>query len=152
MIEFKSFLLEEEILLSENDINDLVNDLEWEDIIDLYDDEELVDELEEAISSTSRMKRSTKFRALKSKVSQARQMKLRRASDTKVIARRAKGAARRAVLKKLLKGRSKTSLSASEKDRLEAMVRRILSLQGNVTAKFIPKVRDIERKRLANRK
>jgi hypothetical protein len=82
-------------------------------------------------------------------VSQARKIKLKRVSDNVTITKRAKGAARRAVMKKLLKGRNKTSLSASEKDRLENLVRKILSIQGNVAIKFIPKVRDLERKRLA---
>jgi hypothetical protein len=148
MLDFKFFLLQEE-LISEKDINDMINDLEWEDIIDLYDDEELIEDLDEAISFSSRMKRSNKFRSLKSKVSQARKIKLKRVSDNVTITKRAKGAARRAVMKKLLKGRNKTSLSASEKDRLENLVRKILSIQGNVAIKFIPKVRDLERKRLA---
>jgi len=149
MINFKSFLTEEVIVLSDDDLNEMLDNTEWEDIIDLYEDDEL--ELDEAISAGSRMKKGQKFRSIKGKVVTARQIKLRRASDTKTITKRARSAARRAVMNRLLKGKDKSTLSAAEKDRLEAMVRRILSMQGNVEARFIPKVKDIERKRLSGK-
>lgn len=150
MINFKTFIQDDIPELSEEEIDELVESLDWDDLIDLYEDDELF--IDEAISATSRLRKASKFRSMKGKVVQARQMKLRRASDTKTISKRAKAAARRSVYNKLLKGRNKATLSAAEKDRLEALVSRILSIQGNVTTKFIPKVKDIERKRLSRKK
>ncbi|NBP03158.1 MAG: hypothetical protein EBU90_24240 [Proteobacteria bacterium] len=150
MINFKTFLEDDIPVITDEEIDELVEALEWDDVIDFYDDDELF--IDEAISATSRLRKASKFRSMKGKVVQARQMKLRRASDTKTINKRAKAAARRSVYNKLLKGRNKSTLSAAEKDRLESLVSRILSIQGNVTTKFIPKVKDIERKRLSGAK
>lgn len=136
-------------------LDTIVEELVWEDIFDLYDDNELVledEELEEAISATQRLKRAQKMRAMKTRLSQARKLKLARASTNEVIKQRAKTAARRMLIKKFLKGRSKDELSAQEKDRLEKLIKNMPAVVSTLQQKLVPKVRQIERSRMSKAK
>lgn len=165
---FKSFIKEEEEkkntedTISDEDIDKIVDDLTWEDIIDLYDEEELVydddeddndvdeEDLNEKISVQSRLKRRQAFARMRGKRNAARNMKLRRASSMDVLKKRANLSARRAVYKRFLRGRDKSTLSAAEKDRIETQVGRMKYMQTAIATKMLPKMRGIEQKRLAN--
>lgn len=147
---------EEEI--SDDEIEKMVNGLEWEDIADFYssdeleeteEDEEDEEELEEAISASSRLKRRQQFARFKARRNIAKGMKLRRASDPATLQKRAKLAARRALYRRFLKGRNKSQLSAAEKDRLEAQVSRLKNVMSTIAQRMMPKIRQIEQKRLA---
>jgi RNA polymerase-interacting CarD/CdnL/TRCF family regulator len=98
------------------------------------------------------MQKSQKFKSRKTAVGQARRLKLRRASSTDVINRRSKVAARQMVIRKLLKGRDKKQLSAAEKDRIEKQASNILAGQKGLVVRMIPKIRSLERSRLAGKK
>ena len=139
--------------LSEKDFDDYVEHLDWADIQDLYESDELVVEeyLEEKISAQSRLRRKQSFARFKSKRNTAKKVKLRRASSPTQLKKRAVVAARRAMYTKLLRGRNKASLSAPEKDRIEAQVKRMKNLQSNLANRLMPKIRSIEQKRLAAR-
>lgn len=157
------FLYESEEELENNiqddDIDNIVNSTTWEDIIDLYNEDELVydpnpddnEEIEESISATSRLRKSMSLRRRNTRVSLARNLKLKRASSVETLKKRAILAARRAVYKKLLMGRDKSSLSASEKDRLEKRVSNLKFIQSSLAIKLLPKIKQIEQKRLAHR-
>jgi hypothetical protein len=54
-------------------------------------------------------------------------------------------------MNKFLRGRNKAQLSAQEKDQIEAQVNRMAALQANLAVKMLPKVRELEKKRLAKR-
>ena len=166
---FKTFIKEEkknieDDVISDEEIAKIVDELTWEDIIDLYDEEELVyddsdeegekepedKDLNEKISVQSRLKRRQAFARMRGKRNAARNMKLRRASSMDILKKRANLSARRAVYKRFLRGRDKSTLSAAEKDRIETQVGRMKYMQQAIATKMLPKMRGIEQKRLAN--
>lgn len=144
---------EQDIKLTEADIDDMVNKLSWEDIVDYYDDDELIEEelkIDEALSAQARQKKRQAFARSKGKRGVALRMKLRRASTLATLKQRAILAARRSLYKRLLRGRDKSQLSASEKSRVEQQVSKLKSFQTALVTKMMPKIRSIEQKRLAN--
>jgi len=173
IISFGQFITEEKKSLNEEDLSDeeidqLVDELTWEDVVDLYDDIELTyekedeeesededeeelkeDSLDEKLSVQSRLKKRQAFARMRGKRNVARNIKLRRASSIEVLKKRAVVAARRAVYKRFLRGRDKSSLSAAEKDRIEQQVARMKYMQQAIATKMLPKMRSIEQKRLA---
>lgn len=153
---FKNFIHNIDNTLSENDIEEMINKLKWEDIYDLYDEDELIydpdpDDLEEKISASQRIKKSQSMKRRTSQLSIARNLKLRRTSSIDVLKKRAVNAARRAVYKKLLMGRNKSQLSASEKDALEKRLKNFKYMQNTIAIKMLPKLKAIEQSRLAHR-
>lgn len=150
------------------DVDDFENDVEslkWYDIIDLYDENELVvdkerhdkeenqqKKIDEGLSATERIRRRATFSRFSSKREAAKRIKLRRASDMTVLKKRAKLAARRLLMKRLLRGRSKSDLSAEEKSRIEKVLSRMGTLQTTLANKLVPKIREIEKDRLASQR
>lgn len=167
IISFSQFITEEahdDEKISEEEIDKMVDELEWEDIVDLYDDEELMQdengeededeeedekELQEKLSVQARLKKRQAFARMRGKRNTARNLKLRRPSSMNVLKKRAVLAARRAVYKRFLRGRDKSTLSAAEKDRIEQQVSRMKYMQAAIATKMLPKMRSIEQKRLA---
>ena len=146
---------DEENEISDNEIEKMVNDLSWEDIVDFYDDEEFMDsdeeeELKEGLTQQGRIKKRQAFARFKGRRNVAKGMKLRRASDMATLQRRAKLAARRALYKRFLRGRNKAALSAAEKTRLEQQVANLKVIQNTIAQRMMPKIRSIEQKRLAS--
>jgi len=168
LISFSSFLKEEgqkkndEQSISEDEINEIVDTIEWEDVVDLYDESELVevdseeDEevseevIQEKISAQSRLRRKQAFSRFKGRRNIAKTLKLRRSSSMEVLKKRAVVAARRAMYKRFLRGRNKSTLSAAEKDRVEQQVARMKNYQNVIAMKMLPHLRSIEQKRIAN--
>ena len=151
---FANFIAEKKEEFSENDINEMVDSLEWEDIVDLYPEEDLIEEetlqLDEKLSAQARLKKRQSFARGKSKRTTAKGIKLRRASTPEVLQKRAQLAARRAIYQRMLRGRDKSTLSASEKDRIEQQVARMKNIQASIATRMVPKMRSIEQKRLAH--
>lgn len=146
MISFKDFDQEP---VTEKEVDDLIESLEWEDIIEIYDESELV--LDEAISATERIKMGQKMRSRKALLAMARKVKLKRASSMPVLTRRSKVSARKLIMKKLLKGRDKNSLSAAERNNIEARTTKLMAMAGNLPQKLLPKIKQLERQRLSNK-
>jgi hypothetical protein len=150
MISFIEFINEE---LSEEELDEIADHLTWEDIADLYSpDEFIVEELEEALSASSRLRKGQRFKSRKTAVGQARKMKLKRASSLETLKRRANAAAHRVLQKRILRSRNKKQLSAQQKDALEKQVRSMMASQGNLAQKLLPKIRALERSRLSVKK
>ena len=151
---FSNFITEKKEQFTEEDINEMVDNLTWEDIVDLYSDEDLIEEeaelLDEKMSAQSRLKRRQSFARGRSRRNTAKGMKLRRASTPQILQNRAQLAARRAIYQRLLRGRDKSALSASEKDRIEMQVKGMKSIQASIATRMVPKMRSIEQKRLAH--
>jgi hypothetical protein len=151
---FAKFIAEKEEEFSDDDINEMVDSLEWEDIIDFYPEEDLIEEeveqIDERLTAQSRLKRRQGFARGKSKRNTAKGIKLRRASSPDTLEKRAQLAARRAIYQRLLRGRDKSTLSASEKDRVEQQVKSLKSIQSSIATRMLPKIRSIEQKRLSN--
>jgi hypothetical protein len=155
MLNFKSYLSEE---ITDDELEDMANRLSWEDIYDLYAPEDFEEDLgieikeeslDEKISATSRMKKHMDFARSAAKRNIARSLKLKRASDLNTLKKRANLAARRALMKRLLRGRSKDQLAAMEKDRIEAQLKSMEGIVNNLSQKMLPRIREIERSRLA---
>jgi len=157
MITFQDFLAEEKIpedQISEEEIDSLVNSLKWKDIEDLYSEEDFVKEemeVTEAISPSERLKMAQRMRARKPMLQMSKNIKLKRTSPMPVLKKRSQLAARKLIYKKLLKGRTKPEMSPSEKNMIELRVKRMMKLYKNLPQKLMPKIRDIERTRLAKR-
>ena len=115
MISFKEFIQED---VTDEEIDALIESIEWEDIIDMYDENELV---VEAISAQERAKKGIRLKSRKILMALARRVKLKRAASKEIIQRRTNTDARKIMMKKLLKGRKKKQLSAPEKNALEAL-------------------------------
>jgi hypothetical protein len=151
---FANFIAEKKEEISEDDINEMVDSLKWEDIVDLYPEEDLIEEeaeqLDEKISAQSRLKRRQSFARGKGKRTTAKSIKLRRASTPETLQKRAQLAARRAIYQRFLRGRDKSALSASEKDRIEQQVKGMKNIQSSIATRMVPKMRSIEQKRLAH--
>ena len=150
MISFVEFLSEE---LTEKELDTMADHLTWEDISDLYTaDEFILEQLDEALTAQSRLKKSQKFRSRKTAIGQARKMKLKRASSLATLKARANAAARRLLQKRILRGRNKKELSAQQKNRVEQQIKAMMANQGNLAQKLLPKIRALERSRLAVKK
>jgi len=151
---FANFVAEKTEQFSEADINEMVDTLEWEDIVDLYPEEDLIEEealqLDEKLSAQARLKKRQTFARGKGKRTTSKSIKLRRASTPETLQKRAQLAARRAIYARMLRGRDKSTLSASEKDRIEQQVARMKNIQSSIATRMVPKMRSIEQKRLAN--
>lgn len=154
MITFKEHIED----ITDEELDQLAEEMSFEELYDFYTNQELViveftyDELNEGISQASRMKRAQRMRANKARLLMARRSKLMRMASNEKIKDRAKLAARRALIKKFLKGRSKEELSAQEKDRLEKMIKNMPVVVSNMQSKLLPKMRQIERGRMAYKK
>jgi hypothetical protein len=155
MITFIDYLIESDEIgnISEEEMDQMAEELSWDDIADLYDLEDLVDEeITEALSASSRLRKGMKMKSRRTQMAMARKMKLRRTSDIDTLKKRAKLAARRSIMKRFLKGRDKKSLSPQEKDRLEKQIRSMPTIVMSLSTKMLPKIRDIEKKRLAGQR
>ena len=157
MLNFKSYLSEE---ISDDELQDMANRLSWEDIADLYAPEDFEEELgievkeetlDEKISASSRMKKHMDFARSAAKRNLARSLKLKRSSDLNTLKSRAHHAAKRALMSRLLRGRSKEQLSAAEKDRIEQQLKAMEGIVNNLSQKMLPRIREIERSRLSSR-
>ena len=146
MISFREYDVTE---ISEEEIDQLIESLEWEDVIELFDESDFV--LDEALSATERLKRGQKMRSRKTMLAIARSVKLKRSAATNILKRRATVSARKILMNKFLKGRTKGELSSSEKNALEARISAALKRIKNLPDKLMPKIRDIERKRLSSK-
>lgn len=152
MIPFQDFLYEEKIPeeeLNEEELDSMVDNLKWRDIEDLYDPEEFEEEVNENISPAERLKMAQRTRARKTMLTIARKVKLKKASPMPVLKKRSQLAARKLIYKRILKGRNKTKLSPSEKNMVELRVKRMMKVYKNLPQKLVPKIRELERKRLS---
>lgn len=154
MLKFSDFLLEEkenpvEEEISEQDIDSMIENLTWEDIEDLYTEEDFTKDISEAISAAERIKRGQRLRARKTMLAMQRRIKLKRASSMPVLKKRSQIAARKLITQRLLRKRQKTTLSPGEKSMIELRVKKILKMYKNLPARLLPKIREIERSRLS---
>lgn len=140
-------------------LDDMVDDLEDEDVIELYGDDEISlvgDDLEESVdplltevlSRTERMR--ARFRFLQSKGKRLRklQIALHKRSDSKTLAKRARHLAIIMLKKKLSKKANLADLTVSEKEKLERIISKKKKLIDRLAMRLLPKLRKLEEKRL----
>ena len=146
MISFKEFIQEE---VTEEEIDALIESLEWEDVIHLFDEEDMIIE---DISAKERIKKGQRLKSRKVLMALARKVKLKRSAPLSTLKNRSKTDARRMIMRKMLKGRSKKNLSASEKNSIEARTSKTMTMMNNLPVKMLPKIRQLQRDRLIRNK
>ena len=146
MISFKEFIQEE---VTEEEIDALIESLEWEDVIHLFDEEDMIIE---DISAKERIKKGQRLKSRKVLMALARKVKLKRSAPLSTLKNRSKTDARRIIMKKMLKGRKKKNLSAAEKNSIEARTAMTMTMMKNLPAKMLPKIRQLQRDRLVKDK
>jgi hypothetical protein len=151
MKKFKEHL-EEGYRIKEEELNDWISVFTWEEISDLYEEEEVEPEtLSEKISASTRLRKGQQLKTRGSRLAVSKQMKMLQTSSPQTLQKRAKEAARRMLMKKFLQGKSKHDLSAQERDRLEQRISGMLKMQPAVVTKMIQKVKGLERSRISSR-
>jgi hypothetical protein len=151
---FLNFITEnnnDDVELTSEEIDNMVDNMKWEDIEDLYEDEDFDNKIEEAISAAERIKMGQRMRSKKYVLAMARRVKLKRTSSMPVLQKRAKLAARKLILKRLLQKKKKTNLSAQDKNMIELKTKRILATYKNLPQRMLPKIRELEKQRLSSR-
>lgn len=154
---------EEEDAMTEDDIDDIIKSISDEDILDTYDDDELkvVDdetgetleessEILEVLSRAERMKARVRFAKSKVKREIKARLALRRRSNNKTFANRARRAAIKAMKMKIAK-KPLSQLSIAEKERLERLVALRKKSIDRIALKLTPRIKQIERDRLTHK-
>lgn len=152
--------------LSDDELDDMADDIDdFEDVLDVYGDEELslidaetgefVSDLKECLltevlSRIERIRAKTRFAKSAAKRQRKIQIALRKHSDGATINRRARRMAIN-ILKTKLAKKPLTSLSIGEKERLERTLQRRKQIINRLAAKLAPRVKRIETARLAHR-
>lgn len=149
--------------MSEEDIDAIIKSISDEDILDTYEDEELkvVDdetgetieessELLEILSRAERMKARVRFAKTKVKREIKAKIALRRRSNNKTFANRARRAAIKAMKLKIAK-KPLSQLSVAEKERVERLVAKRKKAIDRIALKLTPRVKQIERDRLTHK-
>lgn len=135
-----------------------IDNLEWKDIEYLYKDqdhEEAEEEswepegdLIEGLSAAQRIKKRFEFLKTKSKREIAAQVARHRISTSGRLKKRSIVHARNLIMSRLLGNRSKSQLSAAEKDRVEKIVRNAKSAVVRISNRLMPKLRQLEIQRM----
>lgn len=154
---------EEEDAMTEDDIDAIIKSISDEDILDTYDDDELkvVDdetgetleessEILEVLSRAERMKARVRFAKSKVKREIKARLALRRRSNNKTFANRARRAAIKAMKLKIAK-KPLSQLSVAEKERVERLVAKRKKAIDRIALKLTPRVKQIERDRLTHK-
>jgi hypothetical protein len=149
--------------MTEEDIDDIIKSISDEDILDTYDDDELkvVDdetgetleessEILEVLSRAERMKARVRFAKSKVKREIKARLALRRRSNNKTFANRARRAAIKAMKMKIAK-KPLSQLSIAEKERLERLVALRKKSIDRIALKLTPRIKQIERDRLTHK-
>jgi hypothetical protein len=137
----------EEDMMSEDEI--IIAMVLEGDFSDIEEDhiKPILEELKEALSVTQRMKKRMVMKRYKSKIKIGRKRSMKRRANRKTLQKRAKRQAIGNVKKFLSKGRNLKKASASEKNRLERMVKGRKKLIDRMSRKLVNKKREAERKR-----
>jgi hypothetical protein len=149
----------------EADVTKEIENSNWKDLIQYYDDEDLEDEedsedenevekeddISEGLTPQGRLKK--KFAAIRTKGRRnlAKKLQLQRVATPDRIKKRSIRAARNMVYKRILRNRDRSTLSAGEKARIEAMVKRMAPTVGRLSIRLQQKERQIDRNRIQNR-
>lgn len=145
-----------ELHLNDKDLEEIekhIDQLEWEDIRHLYDDQEQEEmeeslNLDEALTAAQRMKKKMEFLKTRAKREIARKIAMKRVGSQGRLKKRAILHARQLIMKRILRGRDRSKLSAAEKNRIEEIVRKARPAVMRISNRLMPKLRQLELKRL----
>ena len=160
--------------ISDEELDAMADEIQdMEHIMDVYEDDEFAivddetgEELEETeeeksvneqtimevLSRLERMKAKMRIRRTKAKRERATKIALKRYSGTATINKRARRLAVKLMKKRLLRGRDATKISVGEKERVERVIQRKKNVLGRLAMRLAPRVRKIEKARMAHKK
>lgn len=155
-----------DIDVTEDELEELASELNEDELLELYDDEELgvfdeetgeliedygqdPEQIVEVLSRLERMKSKVRFGRTKSKRNRKLKIALKKRSSSQTINKRARRAAIKALKQRVFRNRDLKSLSTAEKERVEKRIERMKPLINKLATKFIPKIRNLERNRLS---
>lgn len=144
---------------TEEELNQMVNSLSDEDFLDAYDEDDFVAldadgnicedvALNEVLSKIERLRARMRMKKTAARRERAAKIALAKHSTGKVLARRARRMAEKALKLKLVK-KPLNKLSVAEKERLEARIAKMRPIVTRLAMKMTNKVRKIENERLA---
>lgn len=122
-----------------------------QELFEAYLEEIFDDELNEALTTSQRMKRRMIMRRYKSKLKLARRRSMRIRATGDRIQRRARRQAVNNMKRRIAGGRNPTSLSPSEKNRIERMTKKRGAAVSRQTRKLVRDKKQQERVRLQRR-
>ena len=145
-----------ELHLNDDDLKEIekhIDQLEWEDIKHIYDKQEPQEmeesiDLDEALTAAQRMKKKMEFLKTRAKREIAKKIAMKRVGSQGRLKKRAILHARQLIMKRILRGRDKSKLSAAEKNRIEEIVRKAKPAVIRISNRLLPKLRTLELKRL----
>lgn len=160
---------EHDNISTESDIDDMVSGVDTEeDIIDLYDEDELcivdqetgevvedvkeeVQQIDEVMTRMERMRAKVRFARTASKRERRLQIALKSRSTTTKINKRARTLAVKLMKQRLIK-KPLAQMTVSEKERAEKIIARRKALINRLAMKLAPRIRKIENARLSHSK
>lgn len=166
---FDAFFEEAEDDCSEDELESMANSInDVEDVMDVYDDDELaiiddegeeihsslkeeVEAINEVLSRAERIKAKIRFARSESKRERKIQVALKRHSDTKTLNNRARKLAI-VTMKKRLAKKPLDKLTVGEKERIEGIIQKRKVAIDRLAMRMVPRVRKIEQDRLAHKK
>lgn len=156
--------------LSDDELDALVDKVDFEDLIDVVDDEDLTivddetgeeveddeDEIDESalmevLTRAERMKARIRFLRTKPLRQRRTAIALKRRSDSKTLTKRSRRLAIKMLKQRLVK-KPISQMTVSEKERVEKMIQSRKALIDRLAMRLMPKVRKIESDRLSNAK
>ena len=145
-----------ELHLNDDDLKEIekhIDQLEWEDIKHIYDKQEPQEmeesiDLDEDLTAAQRMKKKMEFLKTRAKREIAKKIAMKRVGSQGRLKKRAILHARQLIMKRILRGRDKSRLSAAEKNRIEEIVRKAKPAVMRISNRLLPKLRQLELKRL----
>ena len=105
-------------------------------------------DIAEAITPQGRLKKRFNAIRTKSRRNMARNLALKRVSTPDRLKARSVRTARRMVYKRLLRNRDMATVSAAEKTRIEAQVKRMAPMVARLSIRVMPQVRKLEQARI----
>jgi len=166
----KDPFFKEEEEFTESEIDEIVNSATDEDIMELYEEEELViiDEetgeelpvaegedkidLMEVLSRQERMRAKVRLRRTSSKRERSTKIALKRFSSTTTINKRARRLAIKLMKGRMLRGRDPAKISVGEKERIEKQLAKRKTVIGRVAQRLVSRVRKVEKARMSHGK
>ena len=155
---------------TDQDIDEMINDVTDEDIEDLYEEDEVVlvydddgeeilplqeeakYDLMEVLSRTERMKGKLRLRKTSAKRGRSTKIALKRFSNPATINKRARRLAIKLMKKRMLRGRDPAKVSIGEKERIEKMMATRKDIISRVAQKLVSRVRKVEKSRMSHGK
>lgn len=153
--------------LSDKDISELIESISFDDILDLYEEDEIAlvyedngeevpvceeesqIDLMEVLSRTERMRSKIRFRKTKAKRERSTKIALKRFSPVKTINARARRLAVRLMKQRLLRGRSYKDVGIGDKERIDKIISSRKQIINRIAAKLVSRVRGVEKSRLS---